>query len=301
MSNGKTLRSTAKLRNKRLMGASDRIRYDCRRVIIAKMSARTANERQARPTASAAEAFGRLEKSLAPLLELETFDQADRTRCSKIMCSVAFEHAESAKLLIAAGNFTSALSVVRLQYEALVRRCGCCTRRRDRAVEKLTSELTHESSKKADRLPLLGRMLQELDGKGRRSPCVCCSISRNIPGNPQFVCAWRHPRGASAQQRLSTAVAGAGDPRLQRRLHDGWNAAGHPLWERDQSARILQTQVDFGDCLPPRNPGKPDPSGQRPVSAAFTWVSTIVGERLHRPQLFLEAMQANRDGVSADP
>jgi len=37
------------------------------------------------------------------------------------MCSVAFEHAESVKVLIASGNFTSALGLVRLQYEALVR------------------------------------------------------------------------------------------------------------------------------------------------------------------------------------
>lgn len=37
------------------------------------------------------------------------------------MCSVSFEHAESAKILLASGNFTSALGLVRLQYEALVR------------------------------------------------------------------------------------------------------------------------------------------------------------------------------------
>ena len=198
---------------------------------------------------------GRLEQSLVPLLELKTFDQADRTRCSKIMCSVAFEHAESAKLLIAAGNFTSALSVVRLQYEALVRAMWLLYAASDRAVEKLTSELTHESSKKADRLPLLGRMLQELDGKGPAEPMRMLfdfkeyswkPLSSYVHGGIHAV--HRHSKGYPLPLLAQAIRASNGVSMMVGMLLVILSG------ERGQSARILQTQVDFGDCLPPPKP-----------------------------------------------
>ncbi|WP_412034982.1 DUF6988 family protein, partial [Vibrio sp. 1403] len=37
------------------------------------------------------------------------------------MCSVSLEHAESLKILLATRNFTSALGLLRLQFESLVR------------------------------------------------------------------------------------------------------------------------------------------------------------------------------------
>ncbi|WP_437438175.1 DUF6988 family protein [Microbulbifer thermotolerans] len=58
------------------------------------------------------------------------------------MCSIAFEHAESAKMLISGGNLTSATGLVRLQYEALVRAMWLLYGAPDSAVSKLTSELT---------------------------------------------------------------------------------------------------------------------------------------------------------------
>lgn len=81
------------------------------------------------------------------------------------MCSVAFEHAESAKMLLASGNFTSAIGLLRLQYEALVRALWLLYSASDVAVSKLMSELTNETAKKANRLPMLSEMLKKLDGK----------------------------------------------------------------------------------------------------------------------------------------
>ena len=51
-----------------------------------------------------------LEQSLSEFLALPLYDTSDRLRASKIVCSIAFEHAESAKLLVATGNYTSAVS-----------------------------------------------------------------------------------------------------------------------------------------------------------------------------------------------
>jgi hypothetical protein len=66
---------------------------------------------------------------------------------------VAFEHAESAKILLTSGNFTSALGLVRLQYEAFVRAMWLFFAASDLEVSKLLSELTHDSSKRAQNFP----------------------------------------------------------------------------------------------------------------------------------------------------
>ena len=81
------------------------------------------------------------------------------------MCSISFEHAESAKMLISSGNFTSATGLVRLQYEALVRAMWLLYAASETAVSKLMCELTSESSHKANKLPMLSEMLDKLDGK----------------------------------------------------------------------------------------------------------------------------------------
>lgn len=106
-----------------------------------------------------------LEQSLSEFLTLPLYDNSDRLRASKIVCSIAFEHAESAKLLVATGNYTSAVSLVRLQYEALVRAMWLLYAASDDAVSKLMSELCAESAQKANSIPMLTEMLEKLQGK----------------------------------------------------------------------------------------------------------------------------------------
>lgn len=106
-----------------------------------------------------------LEQSLSEFLALPLYDNSDRRRASKIVCSIAFEHAESAKLLVATGNYTSAVSLVRLQYEALVRAMWLLYAASDDAVSKLMSELCAESAQKANSIPMLTEMLEKLQGK----------------------------------------------------------------------------------------------------------------------------------------
>jgi hypothetical protein len=47
--------------------------------------------------------------------------QSKRTEGARILCAVVMEHALSIKLLMHSHAFTSALGLLRLQYEALVR------------------------------------------------------------------------------------------------------------------------------------------------------------------------------------
>jgi len=106
-----------------------------------------------------------LEVVLINLFKLKPFDDSNRNKSSKIMCSVAFEHAESVKMLLASRNFTSALGLVRLQYEAFVRALWLFFAASEFAVSKLMEELTQDSSKKAEGLPMLSEMLKNLEGK----------------------------------------------------------------------------------------------------------------------------------------
>lgn len=106
-----------------------------------------------------------LEGEITALLKLATYAKSERAQSCKIMCSVSCEHAESVKMLIAAGNFTSAIGLVRLQYEAMVRAIWLRYAATDTAISKLMKELTDDSARKANNLPMLSEMIKKLEGK----------------------------------------------------------------------------------------------------------------------------------------
>jgi hypothetical protein len=89
----------------------------------------------------------------------------DKMRCAAILCRVVYEHAESIKMLLARGNFTSAIGLMRLQYESLVRAFWVVYAATDGFVTKLMAELTDEAARVANKIPMLSEMLNSLDGK----------------------------------------------------------------------------------------------------------------------------------------
>ena len=106
-----------------------------------------------------------LENILLKLIQLRPHGDSNRGEASRIMCSVAFEHAESLKVLIATGNLTSAIGLLRLQYEACTRAMWLFYAASDIAVSKLMADLTQENAKRSHRLPMLSEMLKKLKGK----------------------------------------------------------------------------------------------------------------------------------------
>ncbi len=109
------------------------------------------------------------EKIMVNILNYPPFEDSDRIRVSRIMCSVSFEHAESIKILLATRNFTSSLGLLRLQYEALVRSLWVYYAASDTTVKKLSSDLTVDTARKASNLPMLNEMLQKMDGKAPKN------------------------------------------------------------------------------------------------------------------------------------
>ena len=90
---------------------------------------------------------------------------SSRNEASRILSIVSFEHAESLKILLASGNFTSSIGLLRLQYEAFVRALWVFYSASEIAVSKLMTELTEESARKSQKLPMLSEMLKKIEGK----------------------------------------------------------------------------------------------------------------------------------------
>lgn len=91
--------------------------------------------------------------------------QSKRTEGARILCAVVMEHALSIKVLMHSHAFTSALGLLRLQYEALVRAHWMIFSASDIMVDKLLSELTNKSAQAANSLPMVSEMMKSMEGK----------------------------------------------------------------------------------------------------------------------------------------
>ena len=83
----------------------------------------------------------------------------------RMMCNASMEHAQSLKILIRNNKFTSAIAILRMQYEAFVRGIWLLYAANDTALSKITNELNIESERIANKLPMLSEMIKQLDGK----------------------------------------------------------------------------------------------------------------------------------------
>lgn len=192
-----------------------------------------------------------LEAILIPYLDIQPVSNTERIIASRIMCGVAFEHAESAKILTARGNFTSALSIVRLQYEALVRSMWLLWAASDTAVEKLMAELNHESARKSEQ-PMLSEMLKDLDGK---TPAIAMSqlleikeyhwkpLSSYVHGGIHAL--HRHGKGYPEQLLLQVIKTSNGISTMAAMLLVIISA------DKNQLGKLPAIQQSFADCLPP--------------------------------------------------
>lgn len=88
-----------------------------------------------------------------------------RPEIAYIACSVALEHALSLRLLVRTECFTSAIALMRLQFEALTRGMWLLYAASDTQVESLASELTLDTDRGARKLPMLSQMLEAVEGK----------------------------------------------------------------------------------------------------------------------------------------
>ncbi len=182
---------------------------------------------------------------------LTPLDDSERIMASRVMCSVAFEHAKSVKILISNGNLTSATGLVRLQYEALVRAMWLLYAASDTEVSKLTSELTQEAADRANNLPMLSAMLKKLQDKAPPEPVNMLFEFREYSWKP--LCSFLHG-GIHAIYRHSK---GYPLPLLEQmvRISNGVSIMVGMLLVilhggGEQRGKMPKIQREFADCLP---------------------------------------------------
>jgi hypothetical protein len=90
------------------------------------------------------------------------FDGSPRGEAAFGMCFLALEHATALRTLMALRQPTSAVSLLRLQFEALVRALWVIYAASDTAVAKLLAPLTQESAQAAKNLPSVSEMMEQL-------------------------------------------------------------------------------------------------------------------------------------------
>ena len=183
------------------------------------------------------------------------------------MCGIAFEHAESVKILVAAGNLTSAACLIRLQYEAFVRAMWLKYSASDRSVSKLMGVLSDETAEQVGkRLPMLTEMLRKLDGRAPDEMLRMLLGFKEYSLKPlnSFVhggihAIHRHSKGYPVELLFKLLRNSNGISILVGMLLVTLHGDGAPV------GRITALQKEFRDCLPesrpPEKPTEADQSG----------------------------------------
>jgi len=103
-----------------------------------------------------------LHERLDELLGDAEFDGTARGESALSMCLVAMEHATALRALMALGMPTSAVSLMRLQFEALTRAMWLIYAASESAIEKLSAPLTLEAEQAAKNLPSAKEMIDQI-------------------------------------------------------------------------------------------------------------------------------------------
>jgi hypothetical protein len=104
-----------------------------------------------------------LNDALLDHLESAAHDGTTRYTTSASFCGIAMEHADSFRKLVASGNYTSAVALLRLQFEALTRAIWVLFAASETWLSKLESPLTPESEKAAGDSPSMNEMLTAIE------------------------------------------------------------------------------------------------------------------------------------------
>ncbi len=103
-----------------------------------------------------------LHERLDALLDDAEFDGSPRGEAALGMCLVSMEHAVALRALMALRLPTSAVSLMRLQFEALTRAMWLLYAASDAAIDKLLAPLTLQSEQAAKNLPGASEMIEQI-------------------------------------------------------------------------------------------------------------------------------------------
>jgi hypothetical protein len=98
------------------------------------------------------------------VFEFGLYNDSPRVRASWIMCSVALEHSVGLRQLMVLGNYTTAIYVMRSQFEAVTRAMWLFYAASDDKISNTMAELS-VLSQNADQKPNNSDMMKALEGK----------------------------------------------------------------------------------------------------------------------------------------
>ena len=196
-----------------------------------------------------------LHEKLLALLDDAEFDGSPRGEAAFGMCFVALEHGAALRALMALGLPTSAVSLMRLQFEALTRAMWLIYAASDDAIAKLLAPLTLESEQKAKNLPSASDMIEQMGKRvGQGVPAVAHQMLTHFKdvswhAMNSFVHGGIHPLRRSAEgfpvhlalQALRNANALATMTGMALAILTGDEAITKPM---------SKIQPEFADCLP---------------------------------------------------
>jgi hypothetical protein len=100
---------------------------------------------------------------ISPILAVGPNQNDKRWSGSWIMSDVALEHAHSLQSLMEIGNFTSAFSILRLQFDALTRSVWLLWGATDSKVERIMQDLTNDTANADNGLPSHVDMIKQIE------------------------------------------------------------------------------------------------------------------------------------------
>jgi len=110
-----------------------------------------------------------LNSEFSRIFEYGPADESKRRVASWLMCSIASEHASSVRQLAMCGNYTSAICIIRSQFEALTRGMWLFYSANDLKIENTMKTLS-ELSQNADQKPSNADMLKALGNLENKAP-----------------------------------------------------------------------------------------------------------------------------------
>lgn len=187
-----------------------------------------------------------------------------RLRVSAIGANLAMDHWLAVTMLMESGNFASAIALVRLQYESLLRSVWCLHCATDAQIDLLSESLSEASQQAAKRLPTATGMLEAL-AKVPQAVNLCARLDefRHYAWGPlnSFIHAGQHPLVRQAEGypvglllQIVRASNGLGVLIAMQQVI---------LANRgDLQKAILARCGAFADCLPPEREPEARPPAQ---------------------------------------
>ena len=105
-----------------------------------------------------------LNSEFSRIFDYGPVDDSNRIVASWFMCSVALEHSVSLRQLVLNGNYTSAICIMRSQFEAVTRATWLFYAASEQKIDNTMKTLS-ELSQNADQKPSNSEMIAKLEGK----------------------------------------------------------------------------------------------------------------------------------------